>query len=103
MQFKNCNTYPISSVLVLKFCKECSLLNNITEISCGIPLDGINTQTIPQVNLLHQDTYNYSCLAGYETNDNITTECQADGSWSVESSPNCTSKLQDSLIFNLTL
>ena len=60
---------------------------------CGIPPNGTNTQPVPQVSLLYQDTYNYSCLAGYETNDNITTECLADGSWSLESLPNCTSKL----------
>ena len=61
------------------------------EISCGVPANGSNTET-PTVSLLYQDTYNYSCLTGYETNDNITTECLADGSLSLDSSPNCTSK-----------
>ena len=61
------------------------------EISCGVPANGVNTET-PTVRVLYQDTYNYSCLTGYETNDNITTECLADGSLSLDSSPNCTSK-----------
>ena len=60
-------------------------------IICGVPPTGGNTET-PTVSLLYQDTYNYSCLTGYETNDNITTECLADGSLSLDSSPNCTSK-----------
>ena len=60
-------------------------------VSCGVPATGSNTET-PTVSLLYQDTYNYSCLTGYETNDNITTECLADGSLSLDSSPNCTSK-----------
>ena len=61
------------------------------DISCGVPANGDNTET-PTVSLLHQDTYYYSCLTGYWTNDSITTECLADGSLSLDSPPNCTSK-----------
>ena len=61
------------------------------EISCGVPANGSNTET-PTVSLLYQDTYNYSCLTGYDTNDVITTECLADGSMSLDSPPFCTSK-----------
>ena len=63
----------------------------LSDISCGVPVNGGNTET-PTVSLLYQDTYNYSCLTGYETNDDITTECLADGSLSLDSPPTCTSK-----------
>ena len=61
-------------------------------ILCGAPPNGTNTQAVPQVSLLYQDTYNYSCLTGYETNDVITTECLSNGSLSLDSPPTCTSK-----------
>ena len=67
-------------------------MRGFAEIKCGIPPNGTNTQTVPQVSLSYQDTYNYSCLTGHVTNDNITTECLANGSLSVDSPPNCTSK-----------
>ena len=94
IQFTTYKTYPtFRQYRYLNFPNNVLCKTIFTEISCGIPPDGINTQTIPHVNLFYQDTYNYSCLSGYETNDNITTECLADGSWSVESPTNCTSKL----------
>ena len=61
------------------------------EISCGVPANGGNTKT-PTVNIFYQYKYYYSCLTGYETNDDITTECLANGSFSLVSQPNCTSK-----------
>ena len=62
-----------------------------TGISCGILPKGIGTQDTAPANLQYQDTYNYSCLTGYETNDDITTECLADGSFSLENPPTCIS------------
>ena len=59
---------------------------------CGVPSYGTNTQLVPQVSLSYQDTYNYSCLTGYETNGDITTECLANGSWSLSNPPVCNSK-----------
>ena len=61
------------------------------EVSCGVPAIGGNTET-PSVSLSYQDTYNYSCLTGYNTSNVITTECLADGSLSLDSPPFCTSK-----------
>ena len=58
---------------------------------CGIPPGGVNTIT-PTNSLLYQDTYNYTCLSGYETKDDITTECLADGFLSLKTPPACTSK-----------
>ena len=60
-------------------------------MSCGVPANGSNTET-PTASLLYQDTYNYSCLTGYNTSNVITTECLADGSLSLVAPPNCTSK-----------
>ena len=64
----------------------------ILEISCGMPPEGTNTVAVPQDNLLYEQTYNYSCLTGYETSDSITTQCLSDGSWSLATSPICSSK-----------
>ena len=52
-------------------------------MSCGVPPDGTNTQEVPQVSLLYEDTYNYSCLAGYETDYGTVTECLANGTLSL--------------------
>ena len=66
----------------------CSLL---LEVSCGTPPDGVNTNT-PTDSLSYQDTYDYTCLTGYETKDIATTECLADGSFKLKTPPTCTSK-----------
>ena len=76
---------------------------SIVEISCGIPPTGINTRSVPQVQLLFQDTYNYSCVTGYETNDDITTECLANGSLSLANLPNCKSELKLTYSFSLNI
>ena len=64
----------------------------ILEISCGMPPEGTNTVAVPQDNLLYEQMYNYSCLTGYETSDSLTTQCLSDGSWSLATSPICSSK-----------
>ena len=71
----------------------------LVEVSCGIPPNLPNTQLVPQVQLLYQDTYNYSCSVGYETNDDIITECLANGSLSIDNLANCESKLKLSSCF----
>ena len=38
------------------------------------------------------ESYTYSCLAGYETSDSLTTQCLSDGSWSLATLPTCNSK-----------
>ena len=62
------------------------------EVSCGIPMDGINTEAVPQLALFYGDTYNYSCLSGLDTNDDIMTQCQADGTFTLAVPPTCASK-----------
>ena len=61
------------------------------EISCGVPPAGDNTN-VPSDSLLYQDSYEYTCLDGYETNDTVTTNCLADRSLSLANPPNCTSE-----------
>ena len=75
----------------------------LEEASCGIPPNLPNTQPVPQIQLLYQDTYNYSCSMGYETNDDIITECLANGSLSSDNLANCESKLKLTSIFTLHL
>ena len=62
----------------------------VVGISCGIPPAGDNTE-VPQDSVVFEGTYTYSCLAGYETSDSLTTQCLADGSWS-SPAPTCGSK-----------
>ena len=71
----------------------------LVEVSCGIPPNLPNTQPVPQIQLLYQDTYNYSCSMGYVTNNDITTECLANGSLSIDNLANCESKLKLTFIF----
>ena len=66
----------------------------LVEVSCGIPPNLTNTQPVPQIQLLYQDTYSYSCSVGYETNDDIITECLANGSLLLDNLANCESKLK---------
>ena len=61
------------------------------EISCGIP-PSTNNISPPNVSLLYQDTYNYTCLTGYTTTGNVDTECLANGSFSLVDLPECSSK-----------
>ena len=70
---------------------------------CGVPSYGTNTQLVPQVSLSYQDTYNYSCLTGYETNDDITTECLANGSMSLDGAPACSSEYNVHYNFRIVL
>ena len=68
------------------------MLFYLVEVFCGTPPHGLYTE-IPQTVLMYLDTYNYSCMDGYWTNDPILTQCQADGTFSLNNPPVCTSKL----------
>ena len=61
------------------------------EISCGIPPSGTNTRT-PSGRIVYQEVYNYVCEEGFETNDFLSTECLANGSFSLVNLPNCASE-----------
>ena len=90
----SCRQHKLNNIIVAhKNLKQSELGHKTTfaEISCGIPPNGVETE-IPIHNLTYPDTYNYSCLTGYETNDDITTECLSNGSLSLDSPPNCTSE-----------
>ena len=59
-------------------------------ITCNLE-DGENTESLPNAILNCGQSYTYSCLPGYESNDTRTVVCTSEGSLS-QSAPNCTSK-----------
>ena len=62
-------------------------------IDCGTPPNGTNTVPVPEnLTLSYMDIYNYSCLAGYDTEDDIMAVCLINGSWSIEYPPVCSGK-----------
>ena len=62
-------------------------------ISCGVPPAGINT-SVASNSLFYEDSYNYTCLDGFVTNDPVTTECLANGTFSLDNPPSCTSQYE---------
>ena len=58
---------------------------------CGVPESGTNTEE-PKKNLLYRDKHTYECLLGYETDDALVTECQSNGSFSLDQPPECRRK-----------
>ena len=60
-------------------------------VPCGSPPEGINTEPVPDnLTLYYQGRWNYTCLPGYETCDDISINCQLNGSFSLQQPPNCT-------------
>lgn len=60
----------------------------------GLP-ESDTTLPVPEekkLGLRHLETYSYSCIEGYRTDDELCAVCQADGSFSLEVAPNCTGK-----------
>ena len=66
---------------------------------CGTPPNGTNTVPVPAVvNLTFAEEYVYSCLYGYKPAASgmvMVTTCKADGSFSLEDLPICTSKSRE--------
>ena len=67
------------------------LLTIFIVIDCGFPPNGTNTVPVNTSSIETTDGsfYNYTCLDGYETNDNLTSKCVS-GNWSLNPLPNCT-------------
>ena len=63
---------------------------------CDEPLDGTNTVPVPtNLNMVFGDEYTYSCLSGYEPETpgmNMTIDCTADGTLSLDTLPVCVCK-----------
>lgn len=56
-------------------------------------MDGTNTYPVPNDLIMYSlDTYIYSCMEGYTTDDQLYTVCRPDGSLSLVEPPNCTGK-----------
>ena len=68
----------------------------LTEVTCDAPSNGTNTNPVPNERLTAQESYTYSCLDGYVTNDTLCTVCQLNGELSVPP-PVCVRKLINNL------
>ena len=66
-------------------------MTSLLAISCGRLTKGINTVE-PKRRLSYPETYNYTCITGYVTNDTTTIQCLVNGSLSLANPPTCTSK-----------
>ena len=63
----------------------CALLD---EIKCT-PKNGTNTEPVnSSLSLVYGQNYNYTCLEGYFTEDEVNVTCIADQTWS-SSPPTC--------------
>ena len=59
---------------------------------CSTP-PGDNTVSAPEdLAVEYLGVYTYTCKCGYDTEDGVTAQCQADGTWSL-GPPNCKCKL----------
>ena len=68
----------------------------ITAITCPVPENGAFTEDVPaDLNLTYLDTYTYSCMEGYVTDDELVVVCQSDGELST-CSPNCSGEFTSS-------
>ena len=62
----------------------------IAAVVCGTPPDGNNTVMMPfGLVLAYLDTYTYTCLEGYSTDDELCTVCLPDGTLSLAEPPIC--------------
>jgi len=60
------------------------------------------TEKVPEtINTTFSDAYTYQCKPGYGSCDSMTTQCTADGSWSLPP-PQCKSELIQCLIYHYT-
>jgi len=74
-------------------------LENNGPILCGPPPNGINTIPVPPQlgstdifsgdSVQAGDSYQYQCIPGYETNDELVTYCGNDGAYSLAAPPVC--------------
>ena len=68
-------------------------------------MNGTNTEPVPAdkaSSMGYLDSYTYSCLDGYRTDDELCTVCQPNGSLS-SPAPMCSRKLLQTTPKNLTL
>ena len=64
-------------------------------VFCDKPSEGVNTEVVPPTlngGLSYLEIYTYSCLAGYETTDELSTVCKPDGTLSLATPPTCHGK-----------
>ena len=62
-------------------------------ITCKAPKNGVGTILVdPEMSAVFGEEYNYTCIHGYTTKDNLTVQCVDDDTWS-SLPPKCTGKL----------
>ena len=87
---KPCLFFYTVYFIVLVFKHMFHLKNFTIVIECGAPPNGINTVEIsPDVTLFYKESYNYSCLEGYDTDEEVITTCLGDSSLSLDPPPTC--------------
>ena len=70
-----------------------SLKNTVVATGCLPPADGINMVPVPAGSYQYDSTYQYECREFYETSSSLVTQCQSDGTWSLDPPPTCSRKL----------
>ena len=67
----------------------------IDQVYCREIPPGVNTTDVPETLILSAfQTYIYSCLPGYFSDDLLAVTCLPNGSLSMDYGPNCTGKGQ---------
>ena len=85
------NIFTLSSTAFWPYKFSIDTFLFIAPVSCGNPPNGIKTESVPEdLTLNYLDVWNYTCLPGYETCDEMSTYCQLNGSFSLKQPPNCT-------------
>ena len=64
------------------------------DIQCGTLEDGMNTEPVnTSIVMRYLDVFIYTCLHGYSTDDEVINLCTPEGTLTLSSPPNCTSKI----------
>ena len=61
-------------------------------LMCPQPEAGVNTVEVPDIPYYNTHIFIYECLPGFEYFGLMSSECLADGNWSLTQLPNCTGK-----------
>ena len=74
------------------------ILAFISAAPCQSPTNGVNTKAVhASPPYVYQSVYEYECIVGYVTSDDMVSTCQGNGTWST-SPPTCTGEIIISLL-----
>ena len=75
--------------LTLQIPLQKNLIQFFAAVVCSTPPPGDNAVSVPEeLAVEYQGVYTYACKCGYDTEDRVTAQCQANGTWSPKP-PNC--------------